>query len=233
MLVSVLRTQIEYYFSIENLCKDVYLRQRMDSQGFVPLHFVAAFKRVRDLSADMALIRAVCEDSNEIDFVVGDDTERLRRRKGWESFVLPLEDRDELARNHGPTHIQYKSRSYHYGPQYNGMPTMPYGMSSPPAYYGPGEQAFQQFTDEQHGGPVTNGMVNGHGPASQLSADVPDFSPSGPGAFSQGDVAKSNLHPEASPMIPDSANGHESKTSNGLTNGVHAAQHEEQDVSQS
>jgi la-related protein 1 len=226
MLFPVMKAQIEYYFSIENMCKDWWLRKHMDSQGFVPLHFIAAFARMRQLSTDMALIRAVCEESNEVDFVVSDDnTELLRRRKDWVTFVYPMEEREELARNPGPAQFSYRSRSYlNYAPQYNGAPGMPYGMQSPPAFYPSGEQPFQPFPDEQHGGPVTNGMVNGHGPATQLSADVPDFSPSGPGAFAQqghGDAAhtKSNLHPEASPVVP---NGHAAtEAANGLTNGVH------------
>ncbi|KAI9171980.1 HTH La-type RNA-binding protein [Paramyrothecium foliicola] len=232
MVPPLLKTQIEYYFSIENLCKDVYLRKRMDSQGFVPLHFVAGFKRVRILSGDITLIRAICEESNEIEYVVGDDDcERLRRRKGWEQFVMPLEERDELARNHGPAHFTPKTRSYMYGPQYNGMPGMPYGIPSPPAYYPHGEQPMQQFADDQFGAPATNGMVNGHG-VSQLSADVPDFSPSGPGPFGQQDAStKSTLHPEAAPVIPDSHSSQEGV--NGLSNGVHATQNHEQTATQS
>lgn len=29
--------QIEYYFSIDNLCKDVFLRLHMDADGWVPI----------------------------------------------------------------------------------------------------------------------------------------------------------------------------------------------------
>ncbi|OAA63988.1 La domain family [Cordyceps fumosorosea ARSEF 2679] len=172
--IPVLKTQIEYYFSIENLCKDLYLRQRMDSQGFVPLHFIAAFKRVRELSADLGMLRTVCEMSTEIDLVVGeDDVERVRRSEGWESFVLPLEDRDDLARNHGPVKLSFKSRGpYPAPPQFNGM-QMHYGMPSPPAFV-PHDQ-FQQF--DHHAMNGVNG-VNGHGQkGSQLSAAVPDFAP--------------------------------------------------------
>ncbi|OAA79573.1 La domain family [Akanthomyces lecanii RCEF 1005] len=175
MTVPVLKNQIEYYFSIENLCKDMYLRQRMDSQGFVPLHFIAAFKRVRELSADIGMLRAVCEMSMDIDLAVGeDDVERVRRREGWESFILPLEDRDDLARNSGPAQLSFKNRvPYAMQPQFNGM-QMPYGMPSPPAFV---PQDFQQF--DHHAVNGVNG-INGHNhKGSQLSAAVPDFAPSG------------------------------------------------------
>ncbi|PNP54568.1 hypothetical protein THARTR1_05125 [Trichoderma harzianum] len=108
---SALKDQVEYYFSIENLAGDLYLRARMDSQGFVPLHLITSFKRVRQLTDDIDIVRAACEFSIEIDFAVGDDgIERVRRSQGWESFVLPLENRDESARNHGPAYLAFKNR---------------------------------------------------------------------------------------------------------------------------
>ncbi|KAM3526574.1 hypothetical protein MY4038_006753 [Beauveria bassiana] len=173
MMVPVLKNQIEYYFSIENLCKDMYLRQRMDSQGFVPLHFIAAFKRVRELSADIGMLRVVCEMSLDVDLVVGEDEiERVRRRDGWESFVLPLKDRDDLARNHGPVKLSFKNRApYTMPPQFNGI-QVPYGVPSSPAFI-PQEQ-LQQF--DHH---AMNGVNEHSQKGSQLSAAVPDFAPSG------------------------------------------------------
>ncbi|KAL6911160.1 hypothetical protein GGI43DRAFT_38733 [Trichoderma evansii] len=185
MLVPVLKSQVEYYFSIENLCKDVYLRARMDSQGFVPLHFIAAFKRVRDLSADIAMVRAVCELSTEVDLVVGDDdVERVRRSESWESFVLPMDVREDFAKTHGPAQFTYKNRTapVPMPPQFNGMP-VPYGLASPPAYAAHVEAPFQQLSDEAIANQGVNGYINGHvngfTSASQLSAEVPDFAPTG------------------------------------------------------
>ncbi|KAG8410508.1 hypothetical protein J3458_017264 [Metarhizium acridum] len=209
MLMAVLKNQIEYYFSIENLCKDMYLRQRMDSQGFVNLHFIAAFKRIRELTSDVALIRTVCETSSDLDFVVGeDDIERLRRRNGWQSFILPMEDRDEFARNPGPAQLTYKNRPFNYVPQYNGAIPVPYGMAPPVGFAPHGDATFQQFGEGLPSGQAVNGLVNGnghtHGSSTQLSADVPDFSPSG-------------LAGRAS-----DAPKHASDATNGLTNGIHA-----------
>ncbi|CAM1507297.1 Fc.00g069380.m01.CDS01 [Cosmosporella sp. VM-42] len=231
MLMTLLKGQIEYYFSIENLCKDMYLRGRMDSQGFVPLHFISAFKRMRDLTQDLSLIRIVCEESTEIDFVVGeDDCERLRRREDWQKFVLPMKDRDELARNDGPAQLTYKNRNYPYNHHYNGIPPMGYA----PAYpTGPNDAPFQHYPDVNHVDHGINGVVNGNG-ASQLSADVPDFSPSGSAPLDGLEVENLNLtgypskslNPEASVVAPGLTNGHvDAPLTNGLTNGVHAEEH--------
>ncbi len=74
----------EYYFSVENLCKDIYLRKHMDSKGFVYLSFIAEFNRIKQLTTDMELIKLVCYQSRIIEFSVGlDGKERLRRREGW------------------------------------------------------------------------------------------------------------------------------------------------------
>ncbi|RCI11083.1 hypothetical protein L249_7323, partial [Ophiocordyceps polyrhachis-furcata BCC 54312] len=179
VLFSLLKHQIEYYFSIENLCKDMYLRRRMDSQGFVHVHFVAAFKRIRELTSDMNMIRAVCESSSELDFVVGeDDVERLRRRAGWQCFVLPMEDRDDFARTSGPARLTFKNRAFTVGPQFNGMTPGSYGVSPSLPYNGQSEAPFHQLPDG-HG--MVNGTANGgivH-MGSNLSAEVPDFSPLG------------------------------------------------------
>ncbi|QYT01593.1 hypothetical protein H0G86_008624 [Trichoderma simmonsii] len=108
---SALKNQVEYHFSIENLAGDLYLRARMDSQGFVPLHLITSLKSVRNLTDDIDIVRAVCEFSVELDFAVGDDgIERVRRSQGWESFVLPLDERDESARNFGPAYLSFKNR---------------------------------------------------------------------------------------------------------------------------
>ncbi|KAI9250354.1 hypothetical protein EDC94DRAFT_315663 [Helicostylum pulchrum] len=77
--------QIEYYFSIDNLCKDVFLRQQMDSNGFVDLSFIANFNRVKGLTTDIKLIREALDNSQILE-VKGD---KLRKREGWETWLMP------------------------------------------------------------------------------------------------------------------------------------------------
>lgn len=218
MVMPMLKSQIEYYFSIENLCKDMYLRQRMDSQGFVPLHFITAFKRMRDLSADMNLIRAVCEDSVDVDYVVGeDDCERLRRREDWQKFVLPMEDRDELARNDGPMHLTFKNRSYNYANgHFNGFHGLPYGQHGYPV--NAHDPSFQHFVDNTQAAQGVNGAINTNG-VSQLSAEVPDFSPSGtvPLTGLDGDVS-----PTSKAEVSTQLQNGQVEAAAPLTNGVHA-----------
>ncbi|KAI8052590.1 uncharacterized protein B0P05DRAFT_591761 [Gilbertella persicaria] len=77
--------QIEYYFSIDNLCKDLYLRQQMDSNGFVDLNFIANFNRVKGLSTDINLIREALENSQLLEL----KHDKIRKREGWEPWLMP------------------------------------------------------------------------------------------------------------------------------------------------
>uniref|UniRef100_A0A0E0M3Z2 HTH La-type RNA-binding domain-containing protein n=1 Tax=Oryza punctata TaxID=4537 RepID=A0A0E0M3Z2_ORYPU len=42
-----IRTQIEFYFSTNNLCHDTFLRRQMDEQGWVPIDLIKNFNRMR------------------------------------------------------------------------------------------------------------------------------------------------------------------------------------------
>ena len=46
------RAQIEWYFSVDNLARDVFLRSRMDAEGFVPLEVLLSFRRVERMLED-------------------------------------------------------------------------------------------------------------------------------------------------------------------------------------
>ena len=90
-----------------NLLKDMHLRKRMDSQGFVFLDVIVEFNRIKQLTDDRALIKAVCMQCENIEIRVGDDgKERLRRHADWERFVLPMVERDESAQTDGPQRVE-------------------------------------------------------------------------------------------------------------------------------
>ncbi|CAO0792344.1 unnamed protein product [Mucor circinelloides] len=80
--------QIEYYFSVDNLCRDLFLRSQMDTEGYVPITLIAGFNRVRGLTSDMSLVRASLELSKILE-VKQDSGDLLRKKEGWETWVLP------------------------------------------------------------------------------------------------------------------------------------------------
>eukprot|EP01018_Ginkgo_biloba_P038086 Gb_28833 [translate_table: standard] len=84
-LRSMLIKQIEYYFSVENLCKDFYLRSIMDEHGWVPISIIANFNRVRTMTTDVAFILDALRNSNVVE-VQGD---KIRKREDWLNWLLP------------------------------------------------------------------------------------------------------------------------------------------------
>jgi la-related protein 1 len=101
-LISMLSMQLEYYFSVDNMCKDMFLRKQMDSQGFVPLNVLASFKRVKSLTEDFELIRHVARQLRNVEYQTGEDNvDRLRVRDKWQQWVLPVDQREPAAQHDG------------------------------------------------------------------------------------------------------------------------------------
>lgn len=59
----------EYYFSVDNLERDFFLRRKMDSDGFLPITLIASFHRVQALTTDINLIIKVRAIKNELSFL--------------------------------------------------------------------------------------------------------------------------------------------------------------------
>lgn len=62
-------TQVEYYFSDENLVKDSFLMQRIsrDKRGYVDLKLIATFKKMKKLTQDINVIAAALHDSKKLE----------------------------------------------------------------------------------------------------------------------------------------------------------------------
>ncbi|ORX93385.1 hypothetical protein K493DRAFT_338292 [Basidiobolus meristosporus CBS 931.73] len=85
-LMTNLKKQVEYYFSIENLCRDVYFRSNMDSKGFVPISLLLGFNRVKALTQDEQQVRDALASS---DIVHVDDT-KIRKKGDWARWLLSV-----------------------------------------------------------------------------------------------------------------------------------------------
>ncbi|KAG9083073.1 hypothetical protein FRC07_014021 [Ceratobasidium sp. 392] len=80
--------QVEYYFSVQNMCQDLYLRQQMDSQGWIPISTVASFNRLRRLTPDVHIVREMMMLSSLVE--ISPDGDKARMAHGaWSTFVLP------------------------------------------------------------------------------------------------------------------------------------------------
>ena len=62
-----IRNQIEYYFSAENLQGDIFIRRKMDPEGYLPISLIASFHRVQMLTTDFSLIIQSLEQSASVE----------------------------------------------------------------------------------------------------------------------------------------------------------------------
>ncbi|KAF2276204.1 uncharacterized protein EI97DRAFT_52301 [Westerdykella ornata] len=239
-LITLVTTQVEYYFSVDNLCKDMFLRKHMDSQGYVFLSVIADFNRVKQLTTDMELLKFVCYNAPSIDFRVGvDGRERVRRREGWQQWVLSMSERDPSAQNDG-SELQSPPVLHMNGfdpapyPGYSTSSTVANGF---PAGNNP-ETRLQQADSTQNGaldGQAPNGIngfvgVNGHYEMSTkaVSGD-PDSFPD-----AQVETLSVIAHIRGQPQVPDpplSASGTRSNGSfdsnNDLQDGLEETRHQQ------
>ncbi|KAJ5145453.1 Winged helix-turn-helix transcription repressor DNA-binding [Penicillium bovifimosum] len=154
-LMGMLSMQLEYYFSVDNMCKDMFLRKQMDSEGFVPLSVLASFKRVKLLTEDFELLRHVARQLRTVEFQTSEDgVDRLRPREKWQQWVLPVDQREPAAQHNGAAPA---------GKTDENTPTNSHRES---AING----AARQF--------VPNGVSSG--PKTSLSSTAPEFMPSLP-----------------------------------------------------
>ena len=85
-LLANIRQQIEYYFSNDNLVKDIFLRSKMDGGGWIDLGVIAGFNRVRMMAPDPAIIVEALKESHVVEFTK--DNKKLRRRQDWQVWLL-------------------------------------------------------------------------------------------------------------------------------------------------
>ncbi|KAF2869705.1 hypothetical protein BDV95DRAFT_608547 [Massariosphaeria phaeospora] len=183
-LFAMVTTQLEYYFSVDNLCRDMFLRKNMDSKGFVYLSVIADFRRIKQLTSDMELIKLVCFQSRTIDFRIGHDgKERLRRREGWEQWVLNVSERLPAAQNDGPEELHNPPVPNPSGFDPTGIPKYPEApaiaaQGVPPF---PNDASFPLMNGFHPGGPQNGAMVdmtNGSTPEGLNGSVVPNGHPS-------------------------------------------------------
>lgn len=95
-LFELLTNQISYYFSTENLKKDLYLRKLMNSQGFVPIAKIASFFRVSKLTGgNYDMVIAAIEQTKGLEM----RNHKVRLASDFESWVLPIEEREQEGKD--------------------------------------------------------------------------------------------------------------------------------------
>ncbi|XP_055685719.1 la-related protein Larp4B isoform X2 [Lutzomyia longipalpis] len=87
-LKQMLSSQLEYYFSRENLANDTYLITQMDNDQYVPIWTVANFNQVKKLTKDIKLITEVLRESPNVQV----DDEGLKVRPNHKRCIVILRE---------------------------------------------------------------------------------------------------------------------------------------------
>lgn len=82
--------QLKYYFSVENLCKDIYLRKHMDCKGFILISFIGNFTRVRNLlnGKDIKFLYETFKMIEELEMTGVELNAKIRLKVGWDKWIL-------------------------------------------------------------------------------------------------------------------------------------------------
>ncbi|KAF8422037.1 hypothetical protein EV426DRAFT_575423 [Tirmania nivea] len=182
-------TQMNYYFSVDNLCRDIWLRKQMDSNGWINLSVFSKFSLIRKQTHNMHLLRDACAKSSEIEVQLAADGCRVRKKHNFQLFVLPKEDRapevqqredmeaaaakeepaPESAQHSESGRSQMSAAAQPFEPALHQKPSLNSLQSAPPVLNG---APVPTVADSE-----TNGIQRRH---SQLSADAAEFTmPSG------------------------------------------------------
>uniref|UniRef100_A0A8C5H734 La-related protein 4-like n=1 Tax=Gouania willdenowi TaxID=441366 RepID=A0A8C5H734_GOUWI len=99
-----LKKELEFYFSRENLSKDLYLMSQMDSDQFVPIWTIASMESIKVLTTDMDLILDVLRSSPMVQ--VDEKGEKVRPNHKRCIIILrevpettPVEEVESLFKN--------------------------------------------------------------------------------------------------------------------------------------
>jgi la-related protein 1 len=86
-VVAQARLQIEHYFSIENLLKDMFLRKNMNEEGWVDISLIAKWPEMQKKTQDMSVLIEAISTSSMVE--ISPNGSHLRVRHDWAKWLVP------------------------------------------------------------------------------------------------------------------------------------------------
>lgn len=106
-LKSQVQLQVEYYFGVDNLLKDVYLRKHMTDEGWVPIQLLTSFRRIQNMTTDISIIMEAINSSQVVE--VNPQGTHLRPRNDWPRWVLTPQQQSGTADSPPPQQAAIRS----------------------------------------------------------------------------------------------------------------------------
>lgn len=104
--VNKIQKQLEYYFSVQNMNNDDFLRGSMNENGWVHVDIVVAFNRMKTLGATKELVVEAAFHSTTIE-IDAKSQDKIRMTKYWKQFVA----KNESNKKKSSSSIKKKSSS--------------------------------------------------------------------------------------------------------------------------
>ncbi|GAA5921178.1 hypothetical protein JCM3775_004128 [Rhodotorula graminis] len=79
--------QLEWWFSIDNLCRDLFLRQSMDAAGWISVPLIASFNRIKNLTSDLSIVVETMRMTPVLE--VSPKGRFVRLAQTWPEWLLP------------------------------------------------------------------------------------------------------------------------------------------------
>jgi hypothetical protein len=95
VLKNMILAQVEYYLSVENLIRDIYLRKHMDKDGFLTIDFIASFNRIKNLTMDVKAVKEALLESSTLE--LDSESLRVRPRDNPGYWVLSSDELESLT----------------------------------------------------------------------------------------------------------------------------------------
>jgi hypothetical protein len=90
----------------------MFLRKKMDSQGFVPISALVQFQRLREISGDVTMVLNALLSSSELEVLFNSERGPLvRARHDPTKWVYPMSERDPSAQVDGPSQFFYQAHT--------------------------------------------------------------------------------------------------------------------------
>lgn len=134
-LMEYVRKQIEYYFSEENLMKDLFLRRKMDSEGYLPVTLIASFHRVRALTTDINKVISAIQASKKLQLVENFKVRTVNDPTKWpipDTIGNPVYISSQHPLSMHPLGLPHQSIPPSHIPPPRNIPAFPHPLVPPP-----------------------------------------------------------------------------------------------------
>jgi len=110
VIKDLVKKQVEYYFSEDNLQRDFFLRRKMDQEGYLPISLIASFHRVQALTQDVSLVIQALQQSSLLQLKDAVKVRTINDAEKWPILPEMLKADEQLDAIVSPSALESETR---------------------------------------------------------------------------------------------------------------------------